>query len=50
VNTRTLVYEDDEVRRYEVYDDAGNLVGEDVESKRPPEQTCPTCGGRGYLT
>jgi hypothetical protein len=49
VTTRQLVYEDDEVRRYEVYDDDGNVIGEDAESKIAHGQTCPTCGGSGVV-
>lgn len=45
--TRTLVYEDESVRRYEVRDDEGNLVGVDEESTAPAETTCPSCG-RAY--
>ncbi len=44
--TRTLVYEDDYVRRYEVRDADGDLVGCDEESKQTTAY-CPTCGGTG---
>lgn len=36
---RELVHEDESVRVYEVYDDEGNLIGRDVESKVDPEPT-----------
>lgn len=42
--TRELVYEDEFVRRYEVRDADGNVVGLDEESKVPPETACPSCG------
>jgi hypothetical protein len=42
--TSELVYEDEWVRRYEVRNDAGDVVGYDEESKQPPESYCPTCG------
>jgi hypothetical protein len=48
--SRELVYEDEFVRRYEVRDDAGDLIGSDEESTQPPPEPCPTCGGTGYLT
>lgn len=44
--TRVLIYEDDTVRRYEVFDDEGRSVGYDDENKQPQEP-CPTCGGTG---
>lgn len=42
--SRVLVFEDAFVRRYEVRDAAGQLVGLDEESKLPPEPACPGCG------
>ena len=41
--TRVLVYEDDNVRVYDVYDADDNWVGTDEESKLPPEP-CGACG------
>ncbi len=46
--TRHLVAEDEWSRTYEVRDDAGNVVGYDVESKQG-SQPCPTCGGSGQM-
>jgi ribosomal protein L34E len=42
--TRELIYEDEFIRRYEVRDPDGNVVGYDEESKQPPDPACPTCG------
>ncbi len=47
MTTRKLVYEDETVRRYEVRDDDGNIVGTDEEPKQPPEGggvACLLCG------
>lgn len=42
--TRELVYEDDFLRRYEIRDADGALVGVDEEPKQAPRESCPTCG------
>lgn len=47
MTTRVLVLEDDEVRRFEVFDDAGEPIGWDEESKAPVSAPCPLCGGSG---
>jgi hypothetical protein len=43
--TRVLVYEDESIRRYEVFNEDGQLVGIDEESKAPPApDPCWACG------
>lgn len=37
MTTRKLIHEDDTVATYEVYDDNGDRIGTDVESKAPAE-------------